>query len=331
LLCFFGFLAAVQNMSQPASQQRNNPWWAFWTMKHFNPPLSNPGKYEEVDKAKEVLFRPDTFEGFKFDFLRAVHEKFAITHSFQLGHRGPETSIYTFSAQYAYQNKPNDLVMLAGRMDTDKAAFARAERVYPLTRNVTLDAKLGVQVSLKEEDASGLELEMGLRTKSGSHLLKAHSSGGYNLTWLQAITPTISIGADYVRHITQGFNILGGQIAYRKAPYGFSLSANSMGTGTLSYWHEVGKSGLPPQATSMVGAILEVGRTQASPELESTTAVGWQYVLTASRLRGQFDSKYKLRSHYEFFVLPTLSVILSGEVDYRKGDSKFGVGLNLTL
>ncbi|KAF6151863.1 hypothetical protein GIB67_010437 [Kingdonia uniflora] len=60
-----------------------------------------------------------------------------------------------------------------------------------------------------------------------------------------------------------------------------------------------------------------------------TTSVGYDYILRQSRLRGKIDSNGCTAAFLEERLSMGLTFILSAEIDHRKKDYKFGIGLTV--
>ncbi|EEQ36863.1 hypothetical protein CLUG_00986 [Clavispora lusitaniae ATCC 42720] len=63
------------------------------------------------------------------------------------------------------------------------------------------------------------------------------------------------------------------------------------------------------------------------PVVEGQTTLGAKYEYRQSVFRGQIDSTGKVGVFMEKRVLPTVSILFSGEIDHVKNASKLGVGL----
>ena len=62
---------------------------------------------------------------------------------------------------------------------------------------------------------------------------------------------------------------------------------------------------------------------------EATASLGYDYHFRACRLRGNVDSNGKVAACLEERMAPSVTLVLSGELDHAKADHKFGFGMTV--
>lgn len=110
-------------------------------------------------------------------------------------------------------------------------------------------------------------------------------------------------------------------------------SAQVQGTGALvaSFWRKVSdkvEAGLETQIAASVKQVADpLMGVGFEPVVEGTTTIGAKYEYRTAVFRGQLDSKGKVSAFLEKRILPTVSVLFSGEIDQFKNTSRLGLGL----
>ena len=82
------------------------------------------------------------------------------------------------------------------------------------------------------------------------------------------------------------------------------------------------QAGLKPITDPMLGQVIG-----AEPVVNGVTTIGAKYEFRQSVVRGQIDSEGKVSAFVEKRVLPTISILFSGEIDHFKNTSRIGLGL----
>jgi mitochondrial import receptor subunit TOM40 len=93
--------------------------------------LPSPVPYEELHREALMSLKSDNFEGLRFDFTRALNQKFSLSHSVMMGPtevpaQSPETTIKIPTAHYEFgANYYDPKLLLIGRVMTDGRLNAR--------------------------------------------------------------------------------------------------------------------------------------------------------------------------------------------------------------
>ncbi|GMI22538.1 hypothetical protein TeGR_g11456, partial [Tetraparma gracilis] len=159
---------------------------------------SNPGPWESLSSDAKRLVSLDAFDGARVDVNRQLSPAFAVNHNWWMGTQAlPGGKTYTFSAQFV----PSPSSFCMARVTADGQTEGRIHALLsgdPSSSNVT--SKLVVVTSPGQaggNDQSVLELDAAQPSWTGNLKLGSMAGGDYlSLSFLQAVTPRLSLGGD---------------------------------------------------------------------------------------------------------------------------------------
>ena len=154
---------------------------------------------------------------------------------------------------------------------------------------------------------------------------------------LQSLTPNLAVGLETMYSKQAGAAPPDSAVSYVARYNGgnWIASAQLQAQGALiaSFWRKVTdkvEAGLETQIAATVKPVTDslMGTPIGfEPVVEGQTTIGAKYEYRQSVFRGQIDSTGKVSAFMEKRVLPTVSVLFSGEIDHVKAASRLGLGL----
>eukprot|EP01137_Pigoraptor_chileana_P014694 Opistho-2@69657 len=107
-------------------------------------------------------------------------------------------------------------------------------------------------------------------------------------------------------------------LRYRGKDFVATANASPAGAAQATYVHRVNEK-------VSVGAELECNLRS----MESIVTAGYHFDLRQSSFRGQIDSGGVVSAVLEQKMAPGISFLMTGSIDHSKGQSRFGMGLNI--
>ncbi|KAF7153032.1 hypothetical protein RHSIM_Rhsim01G0245800 [Rhododendron simsii] len=288
--------------------------------------LPCPIPYEEIHREAMMSLKPEIFEGLRFDFTKGLNQKFSLSHRwicisivFVSVLMGPTevpsqsgevikipTSHYEFGANFI-----DPKLMLFGRIMTDGRLNARVK--CDLSENLIL--KANAQLSNEPHMSHGMA-NFDYKGKDYRTQFQLGNGALFGANYIQSVTPHLSLGGEV---------FWAGQ--YRKSGIGYAARYNtdkmvatgqvaSTGVVALSYVQKVSEK-----------VSLASDFTYNYLSKEAIASFGYDYILRQCRLRGKVDSNGCTSTFLEERLSMGLNFILSAEIDHRKKDYKFGIGL----
>ncbi|KAH9606479.1 hypothetical protein KSS87_009433 [Heliosperma pusillum] len=280
--------------------------------------LPCPIPYEEIHREAFMSLKPESFEGARFDYNKALTPKFFLSHSVTMGpmevpSQSPETikiptANYEFGANYI-----DPKLMLIGRISQEGRLSARLK--YDLLEDLSIKAN---GLLTNERDMSH---GMGILDYKGSDYRAQFQFGSGAL-----------LGANYIQNVTPNLS-LGGEIFYagehRKSGVGYAARYNNdkmVATGQVASTGMVALSYVQ-KASEKISLATELMYNYMSRDV--TASVGYDVILRQARVRGKIDSNGCVTTFLEERLSPGLGFLLSAELDHWKKDYKFGFGMNV--
>jgi len=274
--------------------------------------LPNPGRYDDIKNQAAALLGLDNFEGARFEFNKTMTQKFALLHNVSLAAGQP--GAYEFGAHVG-----DEKTLLASRIDL-------AGR---------LTGRLNTQLS----DALGLRLQAQVAPEAQSNSFRADVDykggscfgGGYWMaaqglvggSYLQSLSENLSVGAEGFMH-TQNRKVRGGSAAARyiwggKGENVLTAKAGTFGNGMaeLAYSRKVSeKVSLATEMQYYHSQLCQFG-------------LGYEFKLRTAVFKGHVSSDTTCSAVLEEHIQPGINLVLSGQLNHKKKDYKFGVGLTI--
>lgn len=298
--------------------------------------LANPGTIENLNKevSRDVFLQQYFFTGLRADLNKAfsMAPAFQTSHTLSIGSQALPP--YAFSALYA-----TDDYFVQGNIDNDLSFSGRINYgwdKYNISK-VTLQLANGqpsmVQV---EQDYQASDFSINLKTLNPS-FLDGGFSGVAVGSILQSLSSRLSVGLEAMYSKQAGFAPPDAAVSYvaRYNAGNWIASAQLQAQGALiaSFWRKVTdrvEAGLETQVAATMKPITDslMGTPIGyEPVVEGQTTIGAKYEYRQSVFRGQLDSNGKVGVFMEKRVLPTVSILFSGEIDHSKNSSRLGLGL----
>lgn len=272
--------------------------------------LTNPGRLEELKKEASAVLSPDIFEGARFEFNKTLTQKFALIHSVTLGGGAPGS--YELGANVA-----EDWLLLASRVDVQGRLNGRVNAQVSDSTLVRLQAQVGPS----GEEANSFKAD--LDYKGGSFCVGGYAvgSGLLGANYMQSVTEGLSLGAETFYH-TGNSRVRGGAVAARyvwgdKEENVATAKAGTIGAGNLelTYHRKVSeKVGLATEMQYYHNQFCQFG-------------VGYEFRLRSATFKGVLQSDSTCSASLEERIAPGINLLLSGQLNHKKKDHKFGVGL----
>ncbi|CCE63003.1 hypothetical protein TPHA_0D03680 [Tetrapisispora phaffii CBS 4417] len=304
--------------------------------------LSNPGSVEDLNKevARDVFLNQYAFTGLRADLNKAfsLNPAFQTSHTFSIG--STNLPSYAFSALFA-----NDDLFVQGNVDADFSLSGRLNYGW----NKHNISKVNLQIAhgqptmcQLEQDIKGSDFSINFKTLNPTfQLLNASEifTGVAVGSLLQNVTPNLALGLEVLYSRSQSGTPADSGVSYltryvsTNKNWIFSGQLQANGAAIASFWRKVSpnveagiettlQAGMIPITDPVVGTPVGI-----QPTIEGSTTVGAKYEYRQSVYRGTIDSNGKIACFLEKKILPTLSILFSGEIDHFKQESKLGCGL----
>jgi len=284
-------------------------------------PIRNPGKYEDLNhESRAITDTQEAFDGLVCDITRTFGERFQIAHRLSLG-SSAEPPSYNFNAHWAGGIDPTNRrppqMLLMTRITSEGQLIGRAHRY--LTPN--LQMKLTGQTT-SEPHNNGANIELDYEGADWSGQFKWVSPGTYGLTYHQAVTRHLSLGCDMFYRYQQGITLGSYGARYNTDNWVASAMYNP------STWHASYTQKVSDKVGLATEWVMQQGR---EGQFESMWILGLETRFRMSTFRAHIDSAAKIFAHLEEAVNPQMKVMFSAELDHKKKQYKFGMGLSLQL
>lgn len=300
--------------------------------------LVNPGTVENLSKevTRDVFLNQYFFTGLRAD----LNKVFSISPVFQTSHTFSSGSqvlpAYAFSAVYAAED-----FMVQANMDNDYSFSGRVnygwdkQNISKLTLQLAHAQPSMVQL---EQDFQGSDFSVNLKALNPS-LLDGGFTGVAVASLLQSLTPSFAVGLEsmYSRQamLAPPDAAVSYFARYNGGKWIAAAQLTAQGSLVASYWQKVSENveaGVETQLSASVKPIMDpmMGvQTGYESVVDGMTTIGAKYEYRSAVFRGQLDSNGKVSAFLEKRILPTISILFSGEVDHFKQQSKLGLGLQL--
>ncbi|KAA8491902.1 Mitochondrial import receptor subunit TOM40-1 [Porphyridium purpureum] len=305
-------LKATTSSEGDGDASTSSPSGTWWWNRFKRTPLPNPGSYEELNLEATMVLRPNVFDGFQFNVNLPVSQVFQVGHAWTLPAaslpNGESAAGYAFSANY-YSNQ----LVLMSRVEPSGRVNGR---IF-INHTPSLTSKIMADVSPEPHSGKGT-WDLDYRGTDSCAQLKLGNGGIVGVSYLQSITPTISLGGEGFYQGKNRFSALTAAVKYASKSDVASFTVASYGPVIVSFVRKVSAR-----------CALACEMFWDSRSRESLCTVGYKYDLNKASLIGQFDSNGRVAAYVEEKLNPGLSLLLSGELDHAKGDYRFGFGLQI--
>lgn len=299
--------------------------------------LVNPGTIENLNKevSRDVFLNQYFFTGLRADLNKAfsMSPAFQTSHTLAIG--SPVLPPYAFSALYA-----TDDYFFQGNIDNDLSFSGRINYGWNKFNfsKITLQLANGQPSMIQlEQDYQANDFSINLKTLNPSISSNGTFSGVAVSSILQSLTPKLAVGLEAMYSKQSALAPPDSAVSYvaRYNNVNWIASAQLQAQGSLvaSFWKRVSdkvEAGIETQVAASMKPINDP--LMGTPigfdaVIDGTTTIGAKYEYRQSVFRGQLDSTGKVAAFMEKRVLPTVSILFSGEIDQIKQTSRLGLGL----
>uniref|UniRef100_A0A1D1Y154 Mitochondrial import receptor subunit TOM40 1 n=1 Tax=Anthurium amnicola TaxID=1678845 RepID=A0A1D1Y154_9ARAE len=280
--------------------------------------LPCPLPFEEIQREALMSLKPELFEGMRFDFTKALNQRFSLTHSVLMGSMEvPSQSteaVKVPTAHYEFgANFLDPKLMLVGRILTDGRLNARIK--CDLTDNLVL--KINAQLTNEPHYSQGM-FNLEYKGRDFRTQFQMGNNAFYGANYIQSVSPYLSLGTDIFWLGHQRKSGLGFATRYNTDKWVGTAQVASTGIIALSYVQKVSEK---------VSFASDFMYNYMAKDI--TASFGYDYILRQCRLRGKIDSNGCVSAFLEERLSMGLNFILSAEIDHWKKDYKFGFGLTV--
>lgn len=298
--------------------------------------LMNPGTFENLNKevSKDVFLTQYFFTGLRADLNKTfcLNPPFQTSHSLSIGSKTMPP--YAFSALFA-----SDTLFAQGSIDNQYNLNGRLnyswakECISKVTLQLSQSSQSMVQL---EQDFQGVDYSINLKALNPS-VLNGELTGVIVGSLLQSVTQNLAIGLETVYSRINPSDPADAATSYvfrYKSPNNWMCSGQLQSQGSIvgSYWRKVSDQLEAGIETQLQGSAKPVSDGKGNiigiqSLFEGLTTIGAKYEFRQSVFRGQVDSDGKVAAFLEKRILPTVSILFSGEIDHWKEENRLGLGL----
>eukprot|EP01114_Cavostelium_apophysatum_P000136 TRINITY_DN1013_c0_g1_i2.p1 TRINITY_DN1013_c0_g1~~TRINITY_DN1013_c0_g1_i2.p1 ORF type:complete len:224 (-),score=47.57 TRINITY_DN1013_c0_g1_i2:229-900(-) len=222
-----------------------------------------------------------------------------------------------FLAGYDPQTGKPPKSILNGRIDTDGHLMGRLFHWITPSLQIKLTGQTG-----NEPHSSGVGVDLEYEGRDWHGQLKWVAPGTYGIAYHQAVTRHLSLGVDLMyRH----------QNAFCMSSYGARYDTKKWVGSAVFNPHQAAIA-YTQKVSEQVNLATELSVQQGqSGKLESVWSFGMDYRLRQSMFRGHIDSTGKVFGYLEEALTQNAKFLLSAELDHKKGQYKFGLGMTVAI
>ncbi|KAK4534685.1 hypothetical protein CDCA_CDCA02G0710 [Cyanidium caldarium] len=354
-----GSATATDAMSNPSSSAHNTPTPAtsssstptsvpyasssWWWRAIERTELPNPGAYEEISQEASTILRPNLFDGVRFDMNVPVTGAVSTGHSLEMGSVQSPPG-YALALNYMsstlvavsrwdmsgrvngrlfYTHTPNIIskLLLSRQPAEDPAAAAAAAAAAAMLSGGGAGAGSTANAGANAAPASSsttLMYDLDYRGSDYSANLKLGTGGIVAVSYMQSIIPSLSMGGEGFFQLRNKFSALTGAARVVTTDGILTATVASFGPVIGSYVHRVNPR------VSLAAELFWDARSR-----ESYVTAGYKFDLRAATVTGQLSSLGKVAAVLEEKLSPGVSFLLSGEIDHRQQQYRFGFGLQI--
>jgi len=273
--------------------------------------LPNPGRLEELKKEASSVLSPDVFEGARFEFNKTLTQKFALLHNVSLA--GGQAGSYEFGAHFG-----DERTLLASRIDMQGRLNGR------LNAQLSDAVLLRLQAQVAPEAGSN-SFKADVDYKGGDFCLGGYFMGGGLLggSYLQSVSQNCALGVEGFYH-TLNSRVRGGAAAARfvwgaKGDNVATAKVGTFGNGAVELAYQRQVSEKVALATEM----------QYYHNQFCQFGLGYEFKLRSCVFKGLLSSDTTCSAVLEEHIQPGINLVLSGSLNHKKGEHKFGCGLTI--
>ncbi|CAG8565060.1 1261_t:CDS:2 [Paraglomus occultum] len=280
--------------------------------------LPNPGTFEGLHREVKTTFLTNhLFDGARADLTKVLSQNFQVMHQFTLGSSAGQQS-YNFGTAYV-----GTKTVLHGTVDTDGNLSARANYMWTPNFVTKIQAQLsptpGHSMLQLEQDYQGSDYSINFKTVNPSPV---DSTGIFILSYLQSVTQKLSLGTEIVyQKLTSDLEETVKQyvMKYTGKDYIATLNYQEAGALQASYYQKINEK---VDFGTELQMLLDGGR-------RAVCTVGGKFDFRAATIRGQVDTTGRVSVVIEEKIAPGFSFLITGDMEHAKGQSRFGIGIQM--
>eukprot|EP00939_MAST-03C_sp_MAST-3C-sp1_P005467 g5467.t1 len=286
-------------------------------------PLPNPGQFGMFRMQSRALTEVlDFFDGFQLTVNKPLTPQFQVSHNYVLGTsmipKEAGGGMYAFGATLAY-DQGRTLIM--SRLDSHYRVEGR------LFRQVSphLLAKSTVMVTPQHGKTMSVASASAEYTKddysASGEISNAFGRYSFKGSYMQSVTESIALGSGV--DLSTGSNTpvttkLG--VRYKSGADCVTAELSSQETLTCDYTRKISNR-------LSMGSVLHLNRAKAAGKAAST-GFGFKYTLKQSSIKGTANSDGRVQVSVKETMGPAISLQICAEMDYLRGQGKFGWGMS---
>jgi hypothetical protein len=284
-------------------------------------------KYDDLNReCRNIVDGRENFDGFHLDFARSIGQNFELSHVISFGSQ-TESASYSLAPRYYSKN-----FVLDGKLSPGPLFFngdVQGRLHFPFYRRGTTKATLrltGVvpKPSPKPTQAQ-MSVEADVRGPDYTAQVKWHSQGIWEAAYTQSVTRGCALGLMGYFDERSGVSMLTGSLRYKwNEPGGERVVVASAGPGQLTASYTQTSKDLRKAWTAEVQMV----KPEGHPSWEAVYTAGYSYRLFQGSVKGRVDSNLCVSAILEERVLEPVSLLICGDMNYKKDIYKVGFGFS---
>lgn len=289
--------------------------------------LPSVGKYEDLNKeSKNIVEGRENFDGFHLEFSRMLSRNFELAHFISFGSQ-TEPASYQMAPRYFSQG-----FLLDGKLSPGPLFFngdVQGRIHIPLSRNpkrrTTLRLTGVVPKPSNKPVNSQLSVELDVRGSDYTGQFRWHNSGIWDAAYSQSVHKNCALGVMGYFDERQGTSLVTGSLRYHWE----ESNARRIVTGSVGDGHfSASYTQVSPDQRKTWTTEAQFVRPQGHPSWEAAWTGGFEYMLTHARVKARVDSNLCASCLLEETVLQPISLMICGDMNYKKDVYKVGFGFS---
>lgn len=275
--------------------------------------IKNPGSYHLMRHEADEVTNPKTFDGLRFQVIKALSQNWEIHHTIGLG-SAAEPSSYSFQTFWAPFSTQKTWIL--AKMDTEGQFMSQMFHQF-----ANWKTKIIAQTSNQPHSSvGGCEVDYEGSDWQGS--LKWSNPGNYSLSYHQAITKHLSLASCFDYKHQHGFAGNSYGVRYNADKWiGTFMAMPANRQYIASYTQKVSD-------TIALASKWAIGMGREG--FMSVMSVGLECKFRGTLFQANIDTSGKVSSYFEEGS-NRLRYTIGAELDHKKKQYKFGMGLSISL
>ena len=271
-----------------------------------------PGRLEELKKEAQAVLSPDVFEGARFEFQKSFGQKFVLQHNVTLAPGAP--GAYELGANFG-----DERMLLASRVNLQGQLTGR------LNAQPSDNWLLRLQAKVAPEGGNSFKADADY--KGGDFSAGGYFIGGglIGASYLQSVSSGLALGAEGFYH-TLNKKVRGGAGALR---YVWGDNQTNVATAKLgTFGNGMLELAYQRKVSEKVALATEM---QYYHNQFCQFGLGYEFKLRSAVFKGLISSDTTCSAVLEERISQGggIGLTLAGQLNHKKKDYKFGVGISL--